>query len=122
MAGGREGSTRDGNDPWKEREVIGTQQRPGFRVRILLLSYLKEKEGLGRVGGATGGRCIALDKLPAAHLRYIRMKGRVKRREDQIIGFVHWAALGFGPRGSRLGLEPGLLGLLGLPGGLPSTD
>lgn len=46
MAGGREGSTRDGNDPWKEREVIGTQQRPGFRVRILLLSYLKEKEGL----------------------------------------------------------------------------
>ena len=46
MAGGREGSTRDGNDPWKEREVIGTQQRPGFRVRILLLSYLKEKERL----------------------------------------------------------------------------
>ena len=51
MAGGREGSTRDGNDPWKEREVIGTQQRPGFRVRILLLSYLKEKEGLEGFGG-----------------------------------------------------------------------
>ena len=56
MAGGREGSTRDGNDPWKEREVIGTQQRPGFRVRILLLSYLKEKEGLEELEGLEGWR------------------------------------------------------------------
>ena len=29
MAGGRLGSTREGKDPWKDFEVIGTQQRPG---------------------------------------------------------------------------------------------
>ena len=29
MAGGKLGSTREGKDPWKDFEVIGTQQRPG---------------------------------------------------------------------------------------------
>ena len=41
MTGGREGSTRDGKDPWREREAIGTQQRPGFGFRSLPLSYFK---------------------------------------------------------------------------------
>ena len=41
MTGGREGSTSDGKDPWREREAIGTQQRPGFGFRSQPLSYLK---------------------------------------------------------------------------------
>ena len=41
MTGGREGSTSDGKDPWREREAIGTQQRPAFGFRSLPLSYLK---------------------------------------------------------------------------------
>ena len=79
MTGGREGSTSDGKDPWREREAIGTQQRPGFGFRSQPLSYLKSVGIFGgfeyRVGGERSNRlrlgnpcCIAFDKL-SAHLR-----------------------------------------------------
>ena len=56
MTGGRAGSTREGKDPWREREAIGTQQRPAFGFRSLPLSYLKSVGlilglSIGRVGG-----------------------------------------------------------------------
>ena len=72
MTGGREGSTRDGKDPWREREAIGTQQRPGFGFRSL--PYLKSvgillglEERINRLV-LRNPRCFALGKL-SAHLR-----------------------------------------------------
>ena len=74
MTGEREGSTRDGKDPWREREAIGTQQRPGFGFRSLPLSYLKSvgillglEERINRLV-LRNPRCFALGKL-SAHLR-----------------------------------------------------
>ena len=68
MAGGRLGSTREGKDPWKDLEVIGTQQRPGSGFKEAWLGFKTPPCVVSVIGKQKGGgeQQAAAMKFPMA--------------------------------------------------------